>query len=156
MPNVNEIAAYLLTKQDTQAGDAITHLKLQKLAYYAEAWHLAVFDGPLTDEPFEAWVHGPVSRRLYDKYGGYKWSAIQSPSETEYAELSGTQREFLDEVWEVYGGFSAKHLENLTHKEAPWREARNGLSPIERSQTPISSETMKRYYGSLLESDVEE
>jgi uncharacterized phage-associated protein len=47
-----------------------TQLKLQKLVYYSEAWHLAYFERPLIPEDFEAWVHGPVVRSLWDHYKG--------------------------------------------------------------------------------------
>ncbi len=34
-----------------------SHLKLQKLLYYIQGFHLARFDNPIIDEDFEAWVH---------------------------------------------------------------------------------------------------
>ncbi len=39
----------------------MSHLKLQKLLFYAQALHLAYFDEPIIEDDFEAWVHGPVS-----------------------------------------------------------------------------------------------
>ena len=40
--------------------------KLQKLCYYAQAWHLAMYGSELCTASFEAWVHGPVNRMLWD------------------------------------------------------------------------------------------
>ena len=64
---ISDIADYFITKNH-EYGDYITNLKLQKLVYYAQAWYLAFLDKPLFDEDFEAWVHGPVNRDLYDRY----------------------------------------------------------------------------------------
>lgn len=56
------LAQYVLAK----VGKA-NHLKLQKLVYYVEAYHLAYFDGEsIISDQFEAWLHGPVSRKLWD------------------------------------------------------------------------------------------
>ena len=49
------------------ANTELTVLKVQKLLYYCQAWHMAFYDGRrLFDGPFEAWVHGPVNRTIYD------------------------------------------------------------------------------------------
>ena len=52
------------------------NLKLQKLVYYAQAWHLALRDVPLFEEDFEAWVHGPVIPALYQEYKKFGWRPI--------------------------------------------------------------------------------
>ena len=44
----------------------MSHLKLQKLLFYCDAYHLAYFDTELISDKFEAWVHGPVCRKVYD------------------------------------------------------------------------------------------
>lgn len=150
---IHAIADYFILKADPQAGDPMTHLKLQKLAYYAQAWYLALLDEPLVEGSFEAWVHGPVSRELYDRFHDNGWQSIGSdqlacdPNQ----ELPAETRSFLDEIWEVYGQYTAKHLEDITHIELPWVEAREGLSPIERSSAPISVDTMKAYYRGVAE-----
>lgn len=38
-----DVANYLLTKVDRKSGDTLTNLKLQKLTYYAQAWHLGIY-----------------------------------------------------------------------------------------------------------------
>lgn len=44
----------------------MSHLKLQKLIFYCDAYCLAYFDKELVTDQFEAWVHGPVSRKVYN------------------------------------------------------------------------------------------
>ncbi|WP_307850044.1 MULTISPECIES: type II toxin-antitoxin system antitoxin SocA domain-containing protein [unclassified Saccharopolyspora] len=38
----------------------MTAMKLQKLVYYSQAWHLVWDERPLFDEPVQAWANGPV------------------------------------------------------------------------------------------------
>lgn len=52
---VFDVAEYILE----QHGE-MTSMKLQKLVYYCQAWHLAWSDEPLFRESIEAWANGPV------------------------------------------------------------------------------------------------
>lgn len=144
-----DVATWFLNRQDLEAGDPITHLKLQKLVYYAQAWCLAVLNEPLFDEDLEAWAHGPVARSLYDTYSGTKWNPIEPPGGDE-APFSEEQVDVLQEVAEAYGRYASKRLEAMTHNEEPWLEARGNLPPEERSNAKISKETMARFYSDLL------
>lgn len=156
--SIHNIADYLISKADAEAGDNVTHLKVQKLVYYAQAWHLAITGTRLVENEFEAWVHGPVARELFDRLQGNGWNPLSAehmvtnPTE----ELDKDTIDFLDEIWVVYGQYTAKALEDLTHQEAPWLEAREGLSPIERSNRAISDKTMEQFYSSLLEQYAQE
>ena len=126
----------------------ITNLKLQKLLYYAQAWHLAFCDDPLFDDPIEAWVHGPVVPEIFRTYRHLKWSPIPNVGRPiESVDIA----EHLRDVWKVYGGFNATKLERLTHKEDPWKNARRGLAPDVPSRNIISTRSMKTYYQSLIE-----
>ncbi|MFS8119254.1 MAG: Panacea domain-containing protein [Microcoleus sp.] len=52
----------------SQSDVEINAYKLQKLVYYAQAWHLAIYGMPLFNADFQAWVHGPVIPDLLEKY----------------------------------------------------------------------------------------
>ena len=120
MLSCREVAEYFLSLADEDAGDLISNLKLQKLVYYAQGFHLALFDEPLFEEPIEAWTHGPVVPDLYRAYKEYGSGGIPSPKEIDLAIYTDEQKELLDEVYTVYGQFSAWKLRNMTHEEAPW------------------------------------
>jgi uncharacterized phage-associated protein len=134
-------------------------LKLQKLVYYSEGWHLAYFERPLITDYFEAWVHGPAVRAMWDHYKKMGTNMlVDLRLKDEYngkirayfnQVLNPQQLELLGDVIKEYGDKSSYHLEALSHNEAPWREARNGYAQSERSEAIISKETMKRYYQSL-------
>lgn len=74
--------------------DFITNLKLQKLLYYSQAWHLAIYDEPLFQDRIEAWVHGPVVPSVFREYRSFRWSPIW-PTPDDDALLSCRERSIL-------------------------------------------------------------
>lgn len=146
--NINDVADWFMLKGD------ISNKKVQKLCYYAQAWSLALYDSPIaTDSKFEAWVHGPVNKTLWNRFKGYGWSEFHLTEPEHVKEIlktkfSDNQNELLESVWETYGGFSADELERMTHEEKPWLEQREGLDPFQSCNYEISERTMKDYYRS--------
>ncbi|SFS77614.1 Panacea domain-containing protein [Paenibacillus sp. BC26] len=148
--SVSDVADYLLQKSNRNSNRSITHLKLQKLVYYVQAWHTAIKGEPLFAEEIEAWVHGPVCPELYATYKQHGFNEIDPP-QTIQNSLSKSQKELIDEVWQMYGGFSGRTLETLTHKEDPWINARGSISEHTPSNSTISIDSMGKYYKKLLE-----
>lgn len=120
MASVFDVAKYILSLSDEDVGDLISNLKLQKLVYYSQGFHLAMHNRPLFTESIEAWDHGPVSPLLYSAYREYGGGAIPKPVDFDNSHLTQDEKELLEEVYEVYGQFSAWKLRNMTHDEAPW------------------------------------
>ena len=142
--NANDIAKWFLLRVDRDSGGCITHLKLQKLLYYAQAWYLANYKKPLFQEDFQAWSHGPVCAAIWTKYKKYTWEAIPSPKTG--PRLEKKIKNYLESVWKAYGEISAKNLEKLTHSEDPWKNVRGNLPFEAKCTTIISKESMKNYY----------
>ena len=151
MPNrtytARQIANWFLANIDPTAGDLITHLKLQKLVYYAQAWSLASRGVPLFDEDIQAWAHGPVAPSVYRAFRDYGMGPIPAPAQV--PKLDPETVELLDEILDVYGEHSAKKLEKLTHREKPWKDARGDLPEEASSSAVISKESMRAFYGNL-------
>ena len=143
----DQIADYIVWSAHA-SGSFISNLKLQKLLYYVQAWHLAVFGGPLFPARFEAWVHGPVVPDVYRRFNRFKWRNIDA--EVERPELDARTVAFVEEVLEEYGAMDARHLESLTHREEPWIEARGDLASDEPCVAVLSEETMRSCYRSRL------
>jgi uncharacterized phage-associated protein len=140
--NVFDVAAYILTKRST-----MTAMKLQKLVYYCQAWSLVWDDAPLFPERIEAWANGPVVRELYEAHRGqFKVQGIGSGNP---AALTQEQRETIDAVLQFYGDKPSQWLSDLTHQEAPWRDARKGYASGEYCDREITPAAMAEYYGSL-------
>lgn len=136
-----------------ETGESVTHLKLQKLVYYAQAWHLANFETAIFDSDFQAWVHGPVLYELYKELGGaYPGDVVTTKSTLEEAKKAignGELTDFLEEVCRAYMRFGGYELELMTHQEAPWKDARHGMGPREESSNVITKEAIERYYRSV-------
>ena len=64
---VEQIANQLLINA-ADSGELMTNMKLQKMLYYQQGFHLAYFETPLFDEDIEAWMYGPVVPSMYEKY----------------------------------------------------------------------------------------
>lgn len=139
--SIFDVAEWFLQKQP------MTHKKLQKLCYYAQAWSYTLLDRPICDSIFEAWVHGPVSPELYEKYAGSGWNDIVA--EERKLNFDRKSEELLESVYSTYGNISGNELEALTHSELPWLNARGNLGIYEISNNPISPEDMKKYYKTI-------
>ncbi len=146
MASAHDVAAYVLGKCGSMSA-----MKLQKLLYYSQAWHL-VWDGePLFGERIEAWANGPVVPAIYTRHRGeftvaaWPWGKGDN--------LSASEAESVDAVLEYYGGKSAVWLSELTHREDPWLNARKGLSPGDRGKQVITHFAMADYYERFVGAD---
>lgn len=144
MATVFDAAAFFLERIGP-----MTTMRLQKLCYYAQAWSLVWEEEPLFPEPIQAWANGPVAPALYEAHkGAFKISRADLPK-GDPSVFSPPQLETLEVVARDYGDKPAQWLIDLSHSEAPWRDARKGLAPGERSSTEITHAAMAEYYGGL-------
>lgn len=125
--DVLKVADYILCKASPDIGDVITNLKLQKLLYYCQGFILAITGKTLFKDDIIAWEHGPIVKRVYDKYKDNKSSGIL-PSRKGLAYYKELKKDgisdIIDDVWNVYGQFSAWRLRDMTHEEPPWRKTK--------------------------------
>lgn len=144
---LNSVADYLLCFAQ-EHGDVMTPLKLQKMVFYADAWFMALNDGEeLVADKFEAWVHGPVVRDLYTRFADYKWRSIDE--EIACPELPANVSKHLKEIYEVFGGYTAYELEQMTHQEKPWLEAREGVPSDAPCKNVIDKSVTAEFYRSM-------
>lgn len=129
----------LAQNDEPNGGELLTNLKLQKLLYYQQGFHLAFFGTPLFEESVESWMYGPVVPSVYDEYS--KYGSASLPVTTEAITLTDDEERLFNEVFDAYREFSAIGLMNKTHSERPWIEA----VPHDRG-TVISQDSMKAYF----------
>lgn len=146
--DIKDAAQYFLSLNDPEAGGAITHLKLQKLCYYAQAYSLALNDEPLFDEEFQAWEHGPVSRTIFDRYRVNGFLPIEKPSDL--PSIGEKEKIILNYIWDRFGKYDAMYLRDLTHQETPWLKSRGDCNEGDWCDNPIDEEEIKFYYKSKL------
>ncbi len=106
-------------------GELMSNMKLQKMLYYQQGFHLAYFKTPLFDENIEAWMYGPVVPSVYEYFKG-KGSTGLEPLGDEIV-LSDVEETLFNEVFNVYGAYSASGLMNMTHQESPWLNTPTGV-----------------------------
>ncbi len=145
MASVFDVASYILGKADLDEGDGITHLKLQKLVYYVQGFSVVLLGRPLFQEVIEAWPHGPVVPKLYNKYSNFGAKIIDQAQDGTPDNLTIEEKALIDDVFSVYGEYSASKLRNLTHNETPWMEAEN------KEDVTISIDSLRSFFPSLLE-----
>lgn len=155
-PTYQEVADYFLAVADS-SGDYVSNLKAQKLAYYAQAWHLALHGQPMFPEDFQAWIHGPVLPELYETFrafGAKPITSMEGKGEQFLENFRGNYgndlAEFMEEITREYFPKTAYELEELTHNELPWKTARAGLAADSPSNAIITKESMRNYYQTLL------
>lgn len=159
--NILDLADYVIRHSQTK-NENITHLKLQKLIYYIQVWHIVYFEKhPLFDEQPEAWVNGPVYRTVYSKYKEFGNGPIiladSADKSVEYKtslgklKLNEKQTIYLQRVLDSYGNRSQGDLILRTHQERPWNEARKGLGVLDYSTAKITYQMMLEYYSQVVE-----
>lgn len=147
---VDQIANFFISRIDSEKGDSITTLKLQKLVYYAQAWSYTLFDKKLFSNKIEAWAHGPVVRNLWERFRGIpKDTPLKIKANVNDNEFDENTFALLNDIISVYGEHSGGHLEKLTHSESPWINARGNCLPHEKCANEISLKSMKEYYSTI-------
>src|SRR5690348_13955365 len=101
MATALDVAAYILAKSG-----AMSAMKLQKLVYYAKAWHLVWDEQSLYSEPIEAWANGPVVRALYNCHRG-RFTVSPGDIAGNPDGLTHAEKESVDVVLDFYGDWSA-------------------------------------------------
>ena len=143
MASVFDVAKYIL-----ETKGPMSTMKLQKLCYYSQAWALVWDDSPLFNEEFEAWANGPVCKELFHQtQGKFSVSAADEPGSS--ARLTDDQKDTINRVLDHYASHNAQWLSQLTHMEAPWKEARKNIPDGTPCSAVISKESMAEYYGGL-------
>jgi uncharacterized phage-associated protein len=145
--SASDVAAYLLhiASRDSKEGqgrsELLTHLKLQKLLYYVQGFHLVLEGAPAFREDILAWDHGPVIREVYDTYKGRGSRGIPAPDVLPDLPEGTIAR--IEQVSDAYGQFSAWRLREMTHETPPWLETpRGGV---------ISHEKLRGYFATQVE-----
>jgi uncharacterized phage-associated protein len=142
-------AKYLIGKSRSAApgseASRMSPLKLQKILFFAQGWHLGIYGKPLFDDPVLAWKFGPV---VQDVYATFRHFGDQNIAMTDWHCSTGAQvtdpedKAFLDRIFAEYAVESASDLVERTHNTDPWLDAWG--SPLSRV---IPLPAMERYFG---------
>ncbi|QFY59873.1 DUF4065 domain-containing protein [Rhizobium grahamii] len=131
MPEDARAIANFLLSLAWSRGLEVSHLQLQKILFFAHAWHLGKYGEPLIGQPFEAWQYGPVVRVVYDQLKRFRSDSVrekltkidvQTGGVIEArASFSEEKTQFLIDLFEYYHSFHPYNLVDLTHeRDGPW------------------------------------
>lgn len=137
---VNQIANQLLLYSADVGRELMSNMKLQKMLYYQQGFHLAYFGTPLFDDDIEAWMYGPVVPKVYEEYKAFGHQGIEPNRTQEFVFENEIENSLFNEVCKVYGAYSAVGLMNMTHEETPWKTTPIGEGSV------ISKDKMKSFF----------
>lgn len=142
MKNNAEMHEHEATNDDYEVYEGITHLKLQKLLYYAQGISLGMFNKEIFSENIEAWQHGPVVREVYSVYSIFGRNNIDIKMDKEKEEIikkiedDKEVAEVLNLTYDNFAIYTAWQLRQMTHEDnTPWdvtQKAKGLGSIIER------------------------
>jgi uncharacterized phage-associated protein len=137
------IAKWLIAWAEAE-DEELSNLKLQKLLYFAQGHHLARDGRPLFDGEIRAWSQGPAVPEVYHAFGH---GLIELPDSDpfQWEQVDPGTAEFLGQIWNTYGGYSAGRLREMTRDE-PWRRAWRGS---DEHGGVIAPGDMQRYFRQL-------
>jgi uncharacterized phage-associated protein len=143
--SANDIAEWFVRYSSDELGAPVDPMSLEKLVYYAQAFHFALRGEPLFADELQAWKWGPVVSTVYKKYAGYGADPIILPLHGPTTSLSSGIEKFLTEVVDFFCRHTAINLSRATHMESPWIDA------VHSSDNTISQLSLKHFYSSLIE-----
>ena len=141
--NAIDIAKKIICRTDVEHGDTISNLKLQKLLYYMQGFHLAFFNAPFFNESIEAWTYGPVVPIVFNEFKKFKKRAINPENYRDELVLTNEEQQMFDMVYGEYNRFSAVALMQMTHTEGPWKN--HGLGDV------ITNEELRAFFLTQIE-----
>lgn len=158
MNNALDVARYVINYSNKKKY-GVSNLKLQKIMYFIQAYFLTaeIDSSPCFSERIEAWDFGPVVPEVYHEFKQYGSGNI--PTITSYIlfdqnniwnshreeynsdVLSEKDRKMIEAVVDSFSDYSASDLVDLTHRQAPWR---NAYVPYQNNE--ITKESIRRYF----------
>lgn len=156
MYNVLEVCRHVINYSNIQ-DYGISNLKLQKILYFIQAYFLICTSQPCFNEEIQAWDFGPVVPEAYQEYKQYGSGDI--PFISSYVEnnsnniwdleniefeddiISDNDKNLIDAVIDKFADYSATDLVEITHNQAPWKNAY-----IHGKNVPIHKKDIKDYF----------
>ncbi|MDR1164651.1 MAG: DUF4065 domain-containing protein [Deltaproteobacteria bacterium] len=144
----------------------LTRLKVQKLLYFAQGWHLAYFDSPLFEDNIHAWRFGPVVETIYQALKfrgkeeiikayvpGYAFEAgnFRMEDAPRLTFASDEIKSFVESFWGQYSGLPPWHLVTSSHMEgSPWHQVTSSPKYDRYTNSLIPSGLIRSYFKSSL------
>lgn len=148
---IDTLAKWFLSKNPQLCGGYIDeNTKLNKLLYFSYLMHYAVTGRNLTDDKFEKWDNGPVSREIYREY---RYNNLSKFSDTKVDIEDKNVLKFLEIVNFVYSNRTARELSEETHEHSIWIDAEKNKDIDFRKIAEKEKCLMKNFYTTYADID---
>ncbi|MDK4240267.1 Panacea domain-containing protein [Corynebacterium pseudodiphtheriticum] len=145
MATILDVGQYI-----TELLPGVDKMKLYKLCYFSQGWHLAWTGKPLFSDEFEGWRHGPVSQQLRHRTEAVaKGYTVAEVPGGESARLSAYEAAVVARIVEFYGNQKSTDLSELSHGAA-WQATRSGLAPDNPGTNVLSLANIRDEFSGLL------
>lgn len=134
MLSAHDVARELRHRQPS-AGD----VKIHKLLYYCQGWHVASTGKPMFSEPIEAWTNGPV---VADVWRDERRDRDRPPARQPDDEQLGV----IDYVVGRYGRCTGRELVRQTHLEDPWRDVSESEASFGTQNPAITDDALRVWF----------
>lgn len=159
MADIHDVADYLIVKL-WEAGERPSVHRLHKLLYYVQGWHLVVHDRPLFPERFQAWIHGPICKPLFDRFSWDRslYGAVELRDVREgfsFDVFSEVERNHIDRILDEYAIYPTFQLMRMSREELPWLKARGHLPLADQCDRELDEDCMRKFFKSQMEQEHE-
>jgi len=137
-----------------KGGGAINKMKAIKLIWLADRRHLRTYARPVVFDSYWAMPYGPVQSSVKDlaedndflaedestyrsQFIDLQGNDIISRETTDSTQLSQTDSEVLDEIYQKFSSFNAFDLAELSHLYPEWKKYETQLKRKEGSRFPM-------------------
>lgn len=143
----NQVEQIEKTIDDDDLYEGLTHLKIQKLLYYADGICLAIKEDTLFDEKIYAWQHGPVVKEVYKELSvnGREEIPFDDNNIKIIEEINNNEDLYniLLTTYDNYAGYTAWQLREKTHVPgSPWQITVDSTG----LQSEIKPDLIKKYF----------
>ncbi|WP_270600905.1 Panacea domain-containing protein, partial [Faecalibacillus faecis] len=122
--------------KESNEENPITHLSLQKSLYFVQSWSKIINNQWIFNDDCQAWIHGAVYPNIYEIFKNFKYDHL--PQISKEIDLDEREIKLLKLVKKYYTDvYTPRTLENICHKEKPYKLARIGKNIDERSNEII-------------------
>lgn len=144
--NIFDVVNWFLAQSSEDA--PITHLALQKLLYFTQSWSMVLLGKVFFDDDCQAWAHGAVYPNVYPFFKQFKYMPL--PKVEKAPDFEKENLEILAAVKRYYYDiYTAKALEEICHREEPYRNAREGYAEGQLCNSIIDKKSIFSYYNDV-------
>lgn len=152
MADVRDVAQFIVEL----SGRRIETMKLQKLLYFAQGWHLAWEGHPLFKSPIKAWKYGPVVTEIYPQHKGKaSYDLDVDGSLGDSSNLTIIEQINIEDTFNFYDAFNGFELAEMSHQHSPWIDAYVHAPNSRRGRQTIPLSEIKSTFEELAESEQE-